>query len=66
MQQIDGQGKLSLHLVGFLLSGHYLGSWVGLYLVKLLTNLQTGQQQADQALRSVKTLNILKLDGIER
>jgi hexokinase len=65
MQQIDGQGKLSLHLVGFLSSGYYLGSWVGLYLVELLPNRQAGRQQADQVLRSVTTSNLLKSDGVE-
>ncbi len=44
----------------------YLGSWVALYLVELLPNLQAGRQKVDQVLRSVTTLNMMKSDSVER
>jgi hypothetical protein len=58
--------ELSLRLVSFLSSGHYLGSWVARYLVELLPHFQAGQQKADQVLRSAMTSNLLKSDGVER
>ena len=49
-----------------MISGLYLGSWVALYLVELLPNLQAGRQKVDQVLRSVTTANMMKSDGVER